>query len=53
MDPSKVKAIREWNKPVNISKLKGFLGLMGYYRRFIKDYAHRTAPLTNLLKKNS
>lgn len=53
VDPSKIKAIREWNKPVNISKLRGFLGLTGYYRRFINDYVHRIAPLTNLLKKNS
>jgi len=53
VDPNKIKAIREWPKPVNISKLRGFLGLTGYYRRFIKNYAHVTAPLTNLLKKNS
>jgi hypothetical protein len=44
--------ITEWNKPKNISKLRGFLGLAGYYQRFIKNYAHLTAPLTNLLKKN-
>ena len=53
MDPNKIKAIKEWTKPVNISKLRGFLGLTGYYRRFIKNYAHITATLTNLLKKIS
>ena len=53
VDPNKIKAIKEWTKLVNISKLRGFLGLTGYYRRFIKNYAHITAPLTNLLKKNS
>jgi hypothetical protein len=53
VDPKKTRAITEWPKPKNISKLKGFLGLAGYYRRFIKNYAHLTAPLTNLLKKNS
>ena len=53
VDPNKIKPIKEWTKPVNISKLRGFLGLTGYYRRFIKNYAHITAPLTNLLKKNS
>ena len=42
-----------WPKPDNILKLRGFLGLIGYYRIFVKNYAHKTAPLTNLLKKNS
>lgn len=36
VDPSKIKAIREWPKPINISKLRGFSGLTGYYQRFIK-----------------
>ena len=40
-------------EPTNISKLTGFLGLTGYYRRFIQNYAHITAPLSNLLKKNA
>ena len=40
-------------QPDNISKLRGFLGLTGYYQRYVKNYAHKTAPLTNLLKKNS
>jgi hypothetical protein len=53
VDPNKIKAITEWPKPKNISKLRGFLGLTGYYRRFIKNYAHLTTPLSNLLKKNS
>jgi hypothetical protein len=53
VDPDKIKAITEWPKPKNISKLRGFLGLTGYYRRFIKNYAHLTTPLSNLLKKNS
>jgi hypothetical protein len=53
VDLEKIKAITEWPKPKNISKLRGFLGLTGYYRRFIKNYAHLTTPLSNLLKKNS
>ena len=52
VDPSKIKEITEWPQPDNISKLRGFLGLTGYYRRYVKNYAHKTAPLTNLLKKN-
>ena len=53
VDPSKIKAMTEWPKPNNISKLRGFLGLTRYYRRYVKNYAHKTAPLTDLLKKNS
>jgi hypothetical protein len=53
VDPNKIKEITEWSKPKSISKLRGFMGLTGYYHRFIKNYAHITAPLTNLLKKNS
>jgi len=51
MDPNKIKAIKEWKKSNNISKLRGFLGLTQYYRRFIKNYSHLMMPLTNLLKK--
>ena len=53
VDPEKIKSITEWTNPTNISKLRGFLRLMGYYRRFIRNYAHRTTPLSNLLKKNA
>ena len=52
-DPSKIKEINKWPKPDNISKLIGFLGLIGYYRRYVKNYSHKTAPLTDLLNKNS
>ena len=52
-DLSKINTIMEWPKPGNISKLRGFLGLTGYYRIFVKNYAHKTTPLTNLLKKIS
>jgi hypothetical protein len=53
VDLEKIKAITKWPKPKNISKLRGFLGLTGYYRRFIKNYAHLTTPSSNLLKKNA
>ena len=53
VDPRKIQAMKEWPQPKNVSKLRGFLGLTGYYRRFIKNYAHVTALLTNLLKRNS
>ncbi|GJX65905.1 retrotransposon-related protein, partial [Tanacetum coccineum] len=51
-DPVKIKAVFEWPSPVNIKQLQGFLGLTGYYRRFIKDYGGLAKPLTQLLKKD-
>ena len=53
VDPRKIKAIMEWPIPKTIKKLRGFSGLTGYYRRFLKNYRHRVATLTTLLKKDS
>ena len=44
VDPSKIKAITEWPQPDNISKLRGFLGLTGYYQRYVENYAHKMPP---------
>ncbi|KAL0282098.1 UNVERIFIED_CONTAM: Retrovirus-related Pol polyprotein from transposon [Sesamum angustifolium] len=52
-DRAKVKAILEWEPPKNVSKVRSFLGLAGYYRRFVKDFSVVAKPLTNLLKKNA
>ncbi|XP_071905688.1 uncharacterized protein [Coffea arabica] len=53
VDPAKVEAVAEWKRPENPTEIRSFLGLAGYYRRFIKDFSKLAGPLTDLTKKNS
>ncbi|XP_073121713.1 uncharacterized protein [Henckelia pumila] len=53
VDPSKVQAVKEWSVPRNASEIRSFLGLAGYYRKFIKGFSSIAVPLTALTKKNS
>ena len=51
-DPDKVSAIRNLSVPKNVRQVRSFLGLAGWYRRFLDNFATLTAPLTDLTKKN-
>jgi hypothetical protein len=51
-DLSKVKDVLNWMPPMNVSKIRSFLGLVGYYRRFIQDFSKIAKPMTKLLEKN-
>jgi hypothetical protein len=50
VDPSKVKDILEWKSPTSVHRVRSFLALVGYYRRFILDFSKIVKPITRLLK---
>jgi hypothetical protein len=51
VDPSKVQEVMDWKPPKSVHQIRSFLGLAGYYRRFIPDFSRIAKPMTELLKK--
>ncbi|KAL4341455.1 hypothetical protein GQ457_08G021100 [Hibiscus cannabinus] len=49
----KIQAIVEWRSPKNVGEVRSFLGLAGYYRRFVKGFSMLASPLTKLLRKET
>ncbi|KAK1645170.1 hypothetical protein QYE76_062975 [Lolium multiflorum] len=52
VDPAKIKTVAEWKAPTTQTKVRAFLGLAGYYRRFVEGFSSIARPMTQLLKKD-
>jgi len=53
INPQKIKMVIEWPRPTNVTEVRCFLGLVGHYKRFAKDFSKIASPLTNSLKKTT
>ena len=52
VDPMKIEVVVEWKPPRNVTEVRSFLGLAGYYRIFVKGFSMTVAPMTRLVQKN-
>ncbi|XP_061999269.1 uncharacterized protein LOC133716595 [Rosa rugosa] len=53
VDPQKVEAVLNWGRPTTVTEIRSFLGLAGYYRRFVQDFSRLAAPFTKLTRKGA
>jgi len=53
VDPQKTEAIMQWPRPKNVTEAWSFLGLAGYYGKFVRDFSRIATPPTNLTKKTT
>ncbi|XP_059629631.1 uncharacterized mitochondrial protein AtMg00860-like [Cornus florida] len=51
VDPSKIEAVLDWERPKNVYEIWSFLGLAGYYRRFVRDFSRLATPITRITRK--
>ena len=51
VDHTKVEVVQEWERPTNVFEVRSFLGLVGYYRRFVEDFSRIAALMTRLTRK--
>ena len=53
VDPKKIEAVVAWERPTNVMEVRSFLGLAGYYRRFVEGFSMIASPLTKLTRKHA
>ena len=52
VDPAKIETMVKWERPQTVTEVRRFLGLAGYYRRFVEGFSKMVSPLTQLIRKD-